>query len=152
MIKWFILNLLCWPLLSPQIVGLTVVDPPIWNISVQVPAVGWAVTACERTVTLNNTYWQTPSTGVSRSSACSLTVRLEGKLKLQKKPICQVRWVKSHILCGNFVVNVSFFFQFGLCVIHNCTANRRNLHGHIWRLRINNRDTNYLWRQQRTAQ
>ncbi len=34
---------ICWPLLFPQIIGATVGDPLIWNISVQFPAVGWAV-------------------------------------------------------------------------------------------------------------
>ena len=36
-------NLLCCPALSPQITGTMVVDPLTWNVSVQVPTVGWAV-------------------------------------------------------------------------------------------------------------
>ena len=35
--------LLCCPLLSPQIVGATVVAPLTVKVSIQVPAVGWAV-------------------------------------------------------------------------------------------------------------
>jgi hypothetical protein len=36
--------LLCWPVLSPQMTGATVVDPPTIKLSVQVPAVGcWVV-------------------------------------------------------------------------------------------------------------
>ena len=35
--------LLCWPLLSPQIVGVKVGDPFTWNVSVQFPAEGCAV-------------------------------------------------------------------------------------------------------------
>ena len=30
-------RLLCWPLLSPQIVGAVLVDPETWKVSVQVP-------------------------------------------------------------------------------------------------------------------
>lgn len=35
--------LLCCPLLSPQIIGAVLVDPLIWKVSVQVPAVGCEV-------------------------------------------------------------------------------------------------------------
>jgi hypothetical protein len=38
---WFFL--LCCPLLSPQMVGATVAAPLTWKVSVQVPAVGWAI-------------------------------------------------------------------------------------------------------------
>ncbi|XP_057368742.1 uncharacterized protein LOC130689822 [Daphnia carinata] len=51
-----------------------------------------AVTACGGTVTLNNTYWQSPTTPVSASSTCALTIKLDTKFVEQlKKPICQIR-------------------------------------------------------------
>ncbi|KAI9559207.1 hypothetical protein GHT06_015996 [Daphnia sinensis] len=50
------------------------------------------VTACGGTVTLNNTYWQSPTTPVSASSTCALTIKLDTKYVEQlKKPICQIR-------------------------------------------------------------
>ncbi|EFX72899.1 hypothetical protein DAPPUDRAFT_110154 [Daphnia pulex] len=50
------------------------------------------VSSCGSTVTLNNTYWQSPSTPVSAPSTCALTVRLDTKLVEQlAKPICQIR-------------------------------------------------------------
>uniref|UniRef100_A0A0N8BNF5 CUB domain-containing protein n=2 Tax=Daphnia magna TaxID=35525 RepID=A0A0N8BNF5_9CRUS len=51
-----------------------------------------AITTCGGTVTLNNTYWQSPSTPVSVPSTCALTVRMDTKLVEQlAKPICQIR-------------------------------------------------------------
>lgn len=51
-----------------------------------------AITGCGGSVTLNNTYWQSPITAVSASSSCTLTVRLNTKYVEQlKKPICQIR-------------------------------------------------------------
>ncbi|XP_046637988.1 uncharacterized protein LOC124316223 isoform X1 [Daphnia pulicaria] len=51
-----------------------------------------AITTCGGTVTLNNTYWQSPSTAVSVPSTCALTVRMDTKLVEQlAKPICQIR-------------------------------------------------------------
>lgn len=42
-------------------------------------------------MTLNNTYWSSPSS-LASSSTCALTVRLDPTLLEQKKhPICQVR-------------------------------------------------------------
>jgi hypothetical protein len=49
------------------------------------------ITSCERTVTLNNTYWHSPSTGVESCSTCALTIVLDSKFKAQKDPICQIR-------------------------------------------------------------
>jgi len=49
-----------------------------------------AVTTCGSTVTLNNTFWQSPTT-ISTPTTCALTVRLDSTLLEQKKPICQVR-------------------------------------------------------------
>ncbi|XP_046458998.1 mucin-5AC-like isoform X2 [Daphnia pulex] len=46
---------------------------------------------CGGTVTLNNTYWQSPSTPVSAPSTCALTVRLDSTLAEQALPICQIR-------------------------------------------------------------
>ncbi len=52
------------------------------------------VTTCGGTVTLNNTYWQSPSTGVSASSTCALKIRTDSTIAEQsKKPICQIRWI-----------------------------------------------------------
>lgn len=50
-----------------------------------------AITTCGGTITLNNTYWQSPSTAVSTSSTCALTVKLDTKLVEQKRAVCQVR-------------------------------------------------------------
>lgn len=51
-----------------------------------------AITTCGGTVTLNNTYWQSPSTAVSAPSTCALTVRMDTKLVEQlARPICQIR-------------------------------------------------------------
>ncbi|KAK4010419.1 hypothetical protein OUZ56_019561 [Daphnia magna] len=51
-----------------------------------------AITTCGGTVTLNNTYWQSPSTPVNAPSTCALTVRMDTKLVEQlAKPICQIR-------------------------------------------------------------
>ncbi|KAI9559208.1 hypothetical protein GHT06_015997 [Daphnia sinensis] len=51
-----------------------------------------AITTCGGTVTLNNTYWQSPSTPVSIPSTCAITVRMDSKLVEQlAKPICQIR-------------------------------------------------------------
>ena len=50
------------------------------------------ITTCGGTVTLNNTYWQSPTTGVKAPSTCALTVRMDTKLVEQlAKPICQIR-------------------------------------------------------------
>lgn len=49
------------------------------------------VSTCSSQMTLNNTYWETPSTTISRPSSCSLTVKLDQRLLEQKRPICQVR-------------------------------------------------------------
>nr|CAH0107051.1 unnamed protein product [Daphnia galeata] len=50
------------------------------------------VTTCGGTVTLNNTYWQSPSTGVSASSTCALKIRTDSTIAEQsKKPICPIR-------------------------------------------------------------
>ncbi|EFX72900.1 hypothetical protein DAPPUDRAFT_308002 [Daphnia pulex] len=46
---------------------------------------------CGGTVTLNNTYWQSPSTPVSAPSTCALTVRLDSTLAEQASLICQIR-------------------------------------------------------------
>lgn len=51
------------------------------------------VTRCGATVTLNNTYWQAPTT-LSAESTCSLSIQLNPTLAEQRRnPICQVRWV-----------------------------------------------------------
>jgi hypothetical protein len=51
------------------------------------------VTRCGATVTLNNTYWQAPTT-LSTESTCSLNVKMDPTLPEQRRnPICQVRWV-----------------------------------------------------------
>ncbi|XP_045027802.1 uncharacterized protein LOC116920531 [Daphnia magna] len=51
-----------------------------------------AITTCGGTVTLNNTFWQSPTTAVSAPTTCALTVRMNSKLAEQlKKPICQIR-------------------------------------------------------------
>lgn len=55
---------------------------------------GWTdtINKCGGVVTLNNTYWQNPSTPIDAPSSCSLTVRTDTKLAEQsKKPICQIR-------------------------------------------------------------
>ncbi|EFX72901.1 hypothetical protein DAPPUDRAFT_110156 [Daphnia pulex] len=49
------------------------------------------VNSCGGTVTLNNTYWQSPSTPVNAPSTCVMTVRLDNKLVEQAAPICQIR-------------------------------------------------------------
>ncbi|EFX82915.1 hypothetical protein DAPPUDRAFT_240663 [Daphnia pulex] len=49
-----------------------------------------AITSCGGSVTLNNTFWQSPAT-VSAPSTCSLTVKLDAKFVEQKRPICQLR-------------------------------------------------------------
>ncbi|KAK4010495.1 uncharacterized protein LOC116920739 [Daphnia magna] len=49
------------------------------------------VTRCGATVTLNNTYWQAPTT-LSAESTCSLSIQLNPTLAEQRRnPICQVR-------------------------------------------------------------
>jgi hypothetical protein len=50
------------------------------------------VNSCGGTVTLNNTYWQSPSTPVNAPSTCVMTVRLDNKLVEQAAPICQIRY------------------------------------------------------------
>ena len=51
------------------------------------------VTRCGATATLNNTYWQAPTT-LSVESTCSLAVKMDPTLPEQRRnPICQVRWV-----------------------------------------------------------
>jgi hypothetical protein len=40
---FYLFVLLCCPVLTPQIMGATVVDPPTIKASVQVPRVGWAI-------------------------------------------------------------------------------------------------------------
>ncbi len=50
------------------------------------------VNSCGGTVTLNNTYWQSPSTPVNAPSTCVMTVRLDNKLVEQSSPICQIRY------------------------------------------------------------
>ncbi|XP_046459992.1 uncharacterized protein LOC124206306 [Daphnia pulex] len=48
------------------------------------------VNSCGAIVTLNNTYWQTPTTALR--NPCSLTVRMDPKFVEQSlKPICQIR-------------------------------------------------------------
>nr|CAH0107322.1 unnamed protein product [Daphnia galeata] len=50
------------------------------------------VATCGGTVTLNNTYWQSPSTGVSASSTCALKIHTDATIAEQsRKPICQIR-------------------------------------------------------------
>ncbi|XP_046457168.1 uncharacterized protein LOC124204172 isoform X4 [Daphnia pulex] len=50
------------------------------------------VNKCGGAVTLNNTYWHSPTTPISDYSTCALTVRTDYKLAEQmKKPICQIR-------------------------------------------------------------
>ncbi len=47
------------------------------------------------TVTLNNTYWQSPVRTIASSSSCSMTVQLDSTLPEQaKQQICQIRLVK----------------------------------------------------------
>ncbi|KZS14670.1 Uncharacterized protein APZ42_020016 [Daphnia magna] len=48
------------------------------------------MSSCGATVTLNNTYWQSPST-ISTPSTCVLTVKVDTKFIEQKRPICQIR-------------------------------------------------------------
>ncbi|KAI9559161.1 hypothetical protein GHT06_015950 [Daphnia sinensis] len=49
------------------------------------------VTRCGATVTLNNTYWQAPTT-LSAESTCSLSIKLDPTLAEQRRnPICQIR-------------------------------------------------------------
>lgn len=56
------------------------------------------ITTCGGTVTLNNTYWQSPTTGVSAPSTCALTVRMDTKFVEQSiRPICQVRYVANYL-------------------------------------------------------
>nr|CAH0107939.1 unnamed protein product [Daphnia galeata] len=51
-----------------------------------------AISKCGATVTLNNTYWQSPVTVTSPSRlTCSVTIKLDTKFTEQKTPICQVR-------------------------------------------------------------
>lgn len=46
------------------------------------------------TVTLNNTFWQSPTDRpVDSSSSCILNIKIDNRLVEQKKPICQVRYV-----------------------------------------------------------
>lgn len=51
------------------------------------------MTQCGSVVTLNSTYWTSPtSPGVTDSTTCSMTVKLDPTLLEQRKgPICQVR-------------------------------------------------------------
>ncbi|XP_032781855.2 uncharacterized protein LOC116919933 [Daphnia magna] len=48
------------------------------------------ITACGGTVTLNNTFWQSPAT-ISAPTTCSLSIKLDAKFVEQKRPICQLR-------------------------------------------------------------
>lgn len=46
------------------------------------------------TITVNNTYWQSPVRTIAPSSSCTLTVKLDATLPSQaNQPICQVRLV-----------------------------------------------------------
>lgn len=54
------------------------------------------VSTCSSQITLNNTYWETPSTSLTRPTSCSLTVKLDQRLLEQRKSaICQVRYLKT---------------------------------------------------------
>ncbi|XP_057368595.2 uncharacterized protein LOC130689675 [Daphnia carinata] len=48
--------------------------------------------ADRKVVTLDNTYWLSPTMGISSSTTgCALTVKLDAKLSEQRKAVCQVR-------------------------------------------------------------
>ncbi|KAK4010126.1 hypothetical protein OUZ56_019273 [Daphnia magna] len=50
------------------------------------------VNTCGGTVTLNNTYWQSPPTEIIGSTICALNIKLDSKFIEQiAKPICQIR-------------------------------------------------------------
>nr|CAH0104249.1 unnamed protein product [Daphnia galeata] len=51
-----------------------------------------AINSCGGTVTLNNTYWQSPSVAVNAPTICALNIKLDNKFMEQLgKPICQIR-------------------------------------------------------------
>jgi hypothetical protein len=51
-----------------------------------------AINTCGATVTLNNTYWQSPSVAVNAPTICALNIKLDNKFVEQLgKPICQIR-------------------------------------------------------------
>ncbi|KAK4010450.1 hypothetical protein OUZ56_019593 [Daphnia magna] len=47
--------------------------------------------ADRKVVTLDNTYWLSPTMGIGSSTGCALTVKLDAKLPEQGKAVCQVR-------------------------------------------------------------
>ncbi|EFX70294.1 hypothetical protein DAPPUDRAFT_112776 [Daphnia pulex] len=51
-----------------------------------------AINTCGATVTLNNTYWQSPSVAVNAPTICALNIKLDNNFVEQLgKPICQIR-------------------------------------------------------------
>ncbi|XP_059351709.1 uncharacterized protein LOC130689572 isoform X1 [Daphnia carinata] len=50
------------------------------------------INSCGGTITLNNTYWQSPPTEILGSTICALNIKLDSKFLEQiAKPICQIR-------------------------------------------------------------
>ena len=68
-----------------------------------------AITRCSATVSLNNTYWQSPTTTVSAPSTCTLAIKLDQKFLEQKLPICQVRYVGIIQIERTSTIILSFF-------------------------------------------
>ena len=51
-----------------------------------------AVNQCGGTVTLNNTYWQSPAVAIKAPTICALNIKLDTNFVEQLgKPICQIR-------------------------------------------------------------
>ena len=48
--------------------------------------------ANQKVITIDNTYWLSPTMGTSSSTAsCAVTIKLDAKLPEQGKAVCQVR-------------------------------------------------------------
>ena len=97
------------------------------------------IVKCGSIATLNNTYWESP-TAISAPSTCTLSVSLDTKLREQRKPVCQIRWVRfiwKNRCVSEFRKAFSVFIclKFGFPIVHDRPANSWNLYRHFpsWR-------------------
>lgn len=55
-----------------------------------------SISSCGGTMILNNTYWKSPRSRSLRSgTTCGLAIRLDDSLIEQRKPICQIRYIRK---------------------------------------------------------
>ncbi len=66
------------------------------------------ITSCGPLITFNNTYWQSPAV-ISSESSCGLTIKLDQYLMEQRKPVCQIRYIKLLVLHINHNITSNNF-------------------------------------------